>query len=76
MGAVPHLVLDNPEEIQGALKNYMEQGYFTVGKSKLTSLAGMILLGNIDLDMNKRPINSHYFEELPEAFQDHALNLP
>lgn len=70
---VKTISFDNPEEIQGALKNYMEQGSFTVGKSKLTSLAGMILLGNIDLDMNRRPINNHYFEELPEAFQDHAL---
>lgn len=70
---VKTISFDNPEEIQGALKNYMEQGSFTVGKSKLTSLAGMILLGNIDLDASKRPINNHYFEELPEAFQDHAL---
>ena len=70
---VKTISFDNPEEIQGALKNYMEQGSFTVGKSKLTSLAGLILLGNIDLDANKRPLNNHYFEELPEAFQDHAL---
>lgn len=28
---------------------------------------------NIDLDSNKHPLNNHYFEELPEAFQDHAL---
>ena len=70
---VKTISFDNPEEIQGALKNYMEQGSFTVGKSKLSSLAGIILLGNIDLDANRRPINTHYFEELPEAFQDHAL---
>lgn len=70
---VKTISFDNPEEIQGALKNYMEQGAFTVGKSKQTSLAGIILLGNIDLDSNRRPINNHYFEELPEAFQDHAL---
>jgi len=70
---VKTISFDNPEEIQGALKNYMEQGAFTVGKSKQTSLAGIILLGNIDLDSNKRPLNNHYFEELPEAFQDHAL---
>ena len=70
---VKTISFDNPEEIQGALKNYMEQGSFTIGKSKLTSLAGIILLGNIDLYSNKRPINNHYFEELPEAFQDHAL---
>ena len=25
------------------------------------------------MDANKRPLNNHYFEELPEAFQDHAL---
>lgn len=70
---VKTISFDNPEEIQGALKNYMEQGTFTVGKSKLTSLAGLILLGNIDLDENRKPVNNHYFEELPEAFQDHAL---
>ena len=64
---------DNPEEIQGALKNYLEQGTFTVGKSKLSSLAGLILLGNIDLSADKRPVSRVYFKDLPEVFQDHAL---
>lgn len=70
---VKTISFDNPEEIKGALKNYMEQGTFTVGKSKQTSLAGVILLGNIELDSNRRPVNNHYFEELPEVLQDRAL---
>lgn len=64
---------DNPEEIQGALKNYLEQGTFTVGKTRSSSSAGLILLGNIDLDSNRQPIHKIYFEELPEVFRDHAL---
>lgn len=73
MDEVKTISFDNPEEIQGALKNYLEQGSFTVGKSKQTSLAGLILLGNIDLDSNRKPISKYYFQELPEVFQDHAL---
>lgn len=70
---VKTISFDNPEEIQGALKNYLEQGVFTVGKSKLTSLAGLILLGNIDLDNSRMPIHRIYFDDLPEVFRDHAL---
>lgn len=70
---VKTISFDNQEEIQGALKNYLEQGTFTVGKSKLSSLAGLILLGNVDLDKNRKPIHNIYFDELPEVFNDHAL---
>lgn len=73
MDEIATISFDNPEEIQGALKNYLEQGTFTVGKSKLSSLAGLILLGNIDLDNNRQPIHKVYFDELPEVFRDHAL---
>lgn len=73
MDEVKTISFDNPEEIQGALKNYMEQGSFSVGKSKLSSLAGIILLGNIELGSDRQPLSRAYFEELPEVFQDNAL---
>lgn len=73
MDEIKTITFENKEELQGALKNYLEQGSFTVGKSKQTSTAGLILLGNIDLDQNKRPINRKYFMELPDVFHDTAL---
>lgn len=73
MDEIKTITFENKEELQGALKNYLEQGSFTVGKSKQTSTAGLILLGNIDLDQNKKPINRKYFMELPDVFHDTAL---
>lgn len=73
MDEIKTILFENKEEIQGALKNYLELGTFTVGKSKQTSQAGLILLGNIDLDDQRRPISKKYFIELPEVFHDTAL---
>jgi ATP-dependent Lon protease len=73
MDEIKTITFENKEELQGALKNYLEQGSFTVGQSKQTSTAGLILLGNIDLDQNRKPINKKYFMELPEVFHDTAL---
>lgn len=60
-------------EIVGGLKSYLEDGTITVGKSKQTSSCGMILLGNIDLNIQGLPENKIYFKELPEVFHDTAL---
>lgn len=60
-------------EIVGGLKSYLEDGTITVGKSKQTSNCGMILLGNVDLNLNGTPENRIYFKELPEVFHDTAL---
>lgn len=60
-------------EIVGGLKSYLEDGTITVGKSKQTSSCGMILLGNIDLNIQGLPENKIYFNELPEVFHDTAL---
>lgn len=60
-------------EIVGGLKSYLEDGSITVGKSKQTSSCGMILLGNVDLNIHGLPENKIYFNELPEVFHDTAL---
>lgn len=73
MDEIKTIVFGDKEELQGALKGYLENGSFTMGHAKQTSTAGLILLGNIDLDNHRMPINKRYFQELPEVFHDTAL---
>lgn len=73
MDEIKTIVFGNQEELQGALKGYLENGSFTMGQAKQVSTAGLILLGNIDLDSRRQPINRRYFQELPEVFHDTAL---
>lgn len=60
-------------ELQGALKNYLELGNFSVANYKGVSSAGFMLLGNIPLSNNRRPIHNNYFRDLPTFFQSSAL---
>jgi len=60
-------------ELQGALKSYLEAGKFSIANYSGVSTAGMMLLGNIKLSSNLRPINRNYFETLPKFFQHSAL---
>lgn len=60
-------------ELQGALKNYLEFGNFSVANYKGVSSAGFMLLGNIPLSSDKKPISNNYFKELPTFFQSSAL---
>lgn len=73
MDEIKTIVFGDKEELQGALKGYLENGSFTMGHAKQTSTAGLILLGNIELDSHRMPINKRYFQELPEVFHDTAL---
>ncbi len=61
----------NLDEIQGALKGYLENGEFAVGNKKTVADAGLVFLGNIkQTSMN---IDLNMFSELPSLFQDSAL---
>lgn len=60
-------------ELRGALKNYLESGSFTVAKFKGDSNCGLMVLGNLPLDENKRPLNKQYFADLHKFFMDPAL---
>ena len=58
-------------EMQGALKGYLENGEFAVGTKKTIADAGMVFLGNIkEADMDT---NVDMFSELPMIFRDSAL---
>lgn len=60
-------------ELQGALKNYLESGNFSVANYRGVSSAGLMILGNIPLSNDKKPINNKYFINLHKFLQDSAL---
>ena len=60
-------------ELIGAMKNYLENGKFTVAKYSGSSNCGLIVLGNLPLDENKKPLNKQYFAGLHKFFKDPAL---
>ena len=59
------------EELQGALKGYLESGTYTVGIKAGSGEAGFILLGNIPIE--KMDENMSMFDKLPYMFHDSAL---
>jgi len=62
---------NDPAEMQGILKGYMEDGFVNVAGVKVEGDAGIILLGNIDIrDMEA---TKDMFRELPDVFRDAAL---
>lgn len=63
----------NENELQGALKNFLEFGFCTVAKTRIESQSGLMLLGNIPLSGNKLPVYTNYFSNLPTFFQSSAL---
>ena len=67
------IVFHEPAEIQAALKSYLESGKTTIDNNEFTSECGLMLMGNIPLDSNKRPVNYRYFDSLPQHFRESAL---
>ena len=62
-----------PAEIQAALKSYLESGKTTIDNNEFTSECGLILMGNIPLNADMRPISNRYFDSLPKHFKESAL---
>ncbi len=73
MDEIETIKFADENELQWALKNYLESGVFTVANTRGTSLAGLMLLGNIPLSDSKKPIHRKYFTNLPDFFQSSAL---
>lgn len=67
------IVFQEPAEIQAALKAYLEAGKTTIDNKEITSECGLMLMGNIPLDQNKKPLNYRYFDSLPNSFRESAL---
>lgn len=68
------LSFDNPGEIIGVLKDYLESGSFARGGTqKIESSAGLMMLANIPLDANYRPLHENLFLELPAFLRETAF---
>lgn len=67
------ITFQEPAEIQAALKSYLESGKTTIDNNEFSSECGLMLMGNIPLDSNKRPLNFRYFDSLPQSFKESAL---
>ena len=70
---IPTIVFQEPAEIQAALKSYLESGKTTIDNQEFTSECGLMLMGNIPLTEQRRPISPFYFNSLPENFRESAL---
>ena len=67
------IVFQEPAEIQAALKSYLESGKTTIDNNEFSSECGLMLMGNIPLTEDHRPISPKYFDSLPENFRESAL---
>ncbi len=67
------ITFQEPAEIQAALKSYLESGKTTIDNNEFSSECGLMLMGNIPLSENRRPINYRYFDSLPLSFRESAL---
>lgn len=73
MDEIQTIKFSEPDELKGALKSYLEAGTCTVANVRISSLSGMILLGNIPLSEKKMPLTKRYFNSLPSFFKESAL---
>lgn len=73
MDEIETIKFQDENELRGALKNYLESGSFTVANHRGESDCGLMVLGNLPLDENKKPINKQYFANLHKFFMDPAL---
>ena len=67
------IVFQEPTEIQAALKSYLESGKTTIDNNEFSSECGLMLMGNIPLTEQHRPVSTMYFNSLPENFRESAL---
>ena len=71
---VQTLKFDKPEEIVGGLKGYLANGKITRGGLHETaSDCGLVMLANIALDDQQRPLNDLIVKELPVFLQETAF---
>lgn len=62
----------DPDEMQSIMKSYLEAGKAAVDNVMFQSECGLMLLGNIPLDKDMKPLNPSYANCLPEMFRESA----
>lgn len=71
---VQTLRFEKPEEIIGGLKGFLANGRLTRGGLHETaSDCGLVLLANIKLDNQQKPLHSLFIQELPQFLQETAF---
>jgi ATP-dependent Lon protease len=63
---------DNPREMAGLLKGYLEAGEYTRGNNKATADASLVILANIQT-YDDRPMHPEFVRELPPIFHESAV---
>jgi ATP-dependent Lon protease len=66
---------DTTGELIAGLKVYLESGKFNRGKTEATAEAGFVMLGNITLDADHKPVylQDSLFKEIPNFLQETAF---
>ena len=67
------IVFQEPAEIQAALKSYLESGKTTIDNFEFSSECGLMIMGNIPLNAQRRPVSLRFFDSLPLNFRESAL---
>jgi ATP-dependent Lon protease len=68
------LSFDQPGEVIGVLKDYLESGRFSRGgKQQTSATAGIVILANIPLDADNQPRYKNLFLNLPEFLAETAF---
>lgn len=68
---IQSITFSDEEEVRGALKGYMETGEYRVADYRGVGEAGIVLLGNIDVE--RMDTAARFFDELPMSFRESAL---
>ncbi|NMB98411.1 MAG: BREX system Lon protease-like protein BrxL [Clostridiaceae bacterium] len=68
---IQSITFSDKNEMQGALKGYLESGEYRVGDYRGVGESGLILLGNIE--EGRMNVNVNMFSNLPEVFHESAL---
>lgn len=66
---------DTAGELIAGLKVYLESGRFSRGKTEASAEAGLVMLGNISMDSDHKPlyIDQSLFKEIPNFLQETAF---
>jgi ATP-dependent Lon protease len=68
------LSFDNPGEVVGVLKDYLESGRFSRGgKQQVSATASTVILANIPLDSDRKPRTDNLFSNLPPFLGETAF---
>jgi ATP-dependent Lon protease len=70
---VQTIKFNDPGEIIGALKGYLQSGEYRVMGHRGTADSGLVILANIKIGIDGKPVNKFVLQELPEFLQETAF---